>query len=233
MLTGAGNVGGPARTKASSFLQKVIAVAYHSPFAVGGARCHFEHFEGNVESVFYGCWRKETLLQIGLFDEHLVRNQDYELNFRLNRAGLKIWQNPAIKYWYSPRRNLRQLFKQYYQYGYWKWKVIRKHGRSAYGRHLVPGTFLLGLFLLLVMAPFLSFTRVILLFILFSYILFLLVGSIIVSKKSSWTYFPILPVVLSTYHVAYGLGFLFGLFTHFLGLCGYKKSPASVTDLSR
>ncbi|SPF37296.1 hypothetical protein SBA4_20019 [Candidatus Sulfopaludibacter sp. SbA4] len=43
--TGADNVGGPARTRASGLVARVIAAAYHSPFACGGARFHDEEFE--------------------------------------------------------------------------------------------------------------------------------------------------------------------------------------------
>ena len=31
-----------------------------------------------MDTVPYGCWRKDTLIKIGLFDEELVRNQDDE-----------------------------------------------------------------------------------------------------------------------------------------------------------
>ena len=123
----ADNVGGPARTKADSYMQRAIAAAYHSPFSVGGARFHNVDYEGYVDTVTYGCWYKETLLRLGLFDEELIRSQDDELNLRLIRSGGKIWQSPQIKSWYRPRASLKALFKQYEQYGYWKVRVIQKH----------------------------------------------------------------------------------------------------------
>jgi succinoglycan biosynthesis protein ExoA len=88
--TGADNVGGPARTEARGLRARAIAAAYHSPFSTGGARFHDVHYEGWVDTVPYGCWRKDTLLRLDLFDEALVRNQDDELNLRLMRAGGKI-----------------------------------------------------------------------------------------------------------------------------------------------
>ena len=87
--TGADNVGGPARTRANGRLGQAISAAYHNPFGSGGARFHNEEFEGYVDTVIYGCWRKTTLEQLGLFDEALVRNQDDELNFRLVRLAAR------------------------------------------------------------------------------------------------------------------------------------------------
>src|SRR6478609_4376604 len=65
--TGADNVGGPARTRFEGFLPRVLCAAYHNPFSCGGARFHDESYEGPVDTVTYGCWRKETLERIGLF----------------------------------------------------------------------------------------------------------------------------------------------------------------------
>src|SRR5919109_4776451 len=139
--TWADNVGGPARTKASNYTQAAVSAAYHSPFAVGGARFHNVDYEGYVDTVTYGCWRREVFDRIGPFDEALVRNQDDEFNLRLTKAGGKIWQSPRIKSWYRPRASLRGLFQQYMQYGYWKVRVIQKHRLPASVRHLVPGLF--------------------------------------------------------------------------------------------
>ena len=138
--TGADNAGGPARTRTQGTRARAFAAAYHSRFSTG-ARFHDENYEGWIDTVPYGCWRKETLERLGLFDEHLVRNQDDELNLRLIRAGGKIWQSPDIVSWYSPRATLKALFVQYFQYGFWKAAVIRKHKLPGSWRHLIPVTF--------------------------------------------------------------------------------------------
>ena len=156
--SGACNVGGPARTVAHGLRARAIQAAYHSPFASGGARFHDENYSGYVDTVPYGCWNKETLLKMGLFDEQLVRNQDDELNLRLIRSGGKIWQSSDIVSWYHPRSSFSSLFRQYFQYGFWKVRVIRKHKIPASWRHTVPGAFVLANILLLVAALVTSFS---------------------------------------------------------------------------
>ncbi len=141
--TGGDNVGGPARTKPRNAVERLFSAAYHSPFSCGGARFHNAQYEGWVDTVPYGCWRRELFERIGYFDESLVRNQDDEFNLRLRRSGGRIWQSPAIASWYTPRSSVSQLWKQYFQYGFWKVAVIRKHQIPASLRHLVPPAFVI------------------------------------------------------------------------------------------
>src|SRR6266550_1081136 len=139
--TGADNVGGPMRTRAETFMEEAIRAVFHCAWAVGGARSHAPDYEGLVDTVIYGCWRKSVFDEVGLFDEELVRNQDDEHNLRIARSGGRIYQSPRIRSWYHVRGSLAALFRQYMQYGYWKVLVIRKHQVPASFRHLVPGTF--------------------------------------------------------------------------------------------
>ena len=129
--TGADNVGGPWVAKGAGYSSRAVAAAFQSPFAVGGARSHAPDHEGPVDSVYLGCWRKETFERFGCFDEELVRNQDDEHNLRIIRGSGKIWQSPKIKSWYRPRGSLSALFRQYMQYGYWKVRMIQKHKLPA------------------------------------------------------------------------------------------------------
>ena len=221
--TDAANVGGACIAVQSGRVGGAIAAAFHSPFAVGGAQWHQPGYEGPVDTVHLGCWRREVLEQAGGFDETLVRNQDDELNLRLTRAGGKIWQSPAIVSWYHPRSSLAALFRQYFQYGFWKVAVIRKHGQPASWRHLVPGTFVLAnlvLFALVFLqmlfgrSPMSDFA-VVGIALDTAYAGAVLTASFRVAKKEGWNLLPVLPLVFATFHIAYGLGFLSGMF-HFL-----------------
>lgn len=219
--TGATNVGGPARTRAIGLKARAIAAAYHSPFSTGGARFHDPEFEGYVDTVPYGCWRRETFDEIGMFDETLIRNQDDEFNLRVLRAGGTIWQSPSIVSWYSPRPTISGLFYQYFQYGFWKVAVVRKHRLPGSWRHLVPAGFVLAHVLLLLTvavsavlgvtfgwflagALWLTLTAL--------YVGALFVASLATAKKTGWDTLPYLPGAFSAFHISYGLGFLAALF---------------------
>lgn len=209
--TGADNVGGPTRTRAEGYLQRAVAAAYHSFFSVGGAKFHDVDYEGPLDTVTYGCWRRTVFERVGLFDEEMVRNQDDEFNLRLTRAGGVVWQSPRIKHWYRPRASLRALFRQYMQYGYWKVRVIRKHKLPASWRHLVPATFLSALIALALLAPFASAARGAWLAIVGLYVAGLFWASMLTAARSGPDLFPVLPAVFWCYHFGYGYGFLNGI----------------------
>lgn len=136
--TGSSCVGGAWRPVGSGWPQAAIARAFESRFGSGGAASRRVDYTGPVDTVYLGCWRREELLRLGGFDEALVRNQDDELNLRILRAGGAVWQSAAIRSTYAPRASFSALFRQFYQYGYWKVPVIRKHHIPASPRHLVP-----------------------------------------------------------------------------------------------
>ncbi len=227
--TGASNVGGPARTRAQGLRARAIQAAYHSKFSTGGARFHDDGFDGYVDTVPYGCWRKETLERLGLFDERLVRNQDDELNLRITRGGGKIWQSSKIVSWYTPRPTLLSLFRQYFQYGFWKVSVIRKHRVPASWRHLMPGGFVLVNIILLVLLIGSAAFRFRLLtlatfylemMILITYTLGCIIAGYFSARRFGWQLFRYLPVTFAVFHSSYGLGFLFGML-----YAPFKRSP--------
>ena len=209
--TGADNVGGPWVARGETYTGRAIAAAFQSPFAVGWARGHDPDYEGPVDSVYLGCWRREIFDRIGLFDEALVRNQDDEWNLRLTRAGGRIWQSPRIRSVYSVRESLGALFRQYLQYGYWKVRVIRKHRIPASPRHLVPGLFIASLLVLGVAGLFWLPAARIAAGLLALYVVALLAASLRTASAAGWGLFPLLPLVFACYHFGYGLGFLAGL----------------------
>ncbi len=202
--TDADNVGGPWRARGDGYMQRVIAAAFQSRFCAGGAKSHDLSYEGYVDSVYLGCWRRETLDRVGWFDTALVRNQDDEWNLRLTRAGGRVWQDPRIQSWYTVRPSLAALGRQYFDYGFWKVAVMRKHGRPASWRHLAPGIFLLLNVLLVAWAPRLAP------WIDIPYLAVSLIFSLAAARSSGWLLLPVLPVVFAVYHFSYGLGFLWG-----------------------
>ena len=145
--SGADNVGGPWTARGEGQIGKAIAAAFQSSFCAGGGKSHNPHFEGEVDTVYLGCWRRSAFDRFGFFDPDLVRNQDDEFNFRIRRQGGRILQSPKIQSTYTPRSSITSLFRQYLQYGYWKVAVIRKHRSLASWRHLVPALFVSSILL--------------------------------------------------------------------------------------
>ena len=228
--TGADNVGGPMQTTAKKFMERAIRAAFHSTFAVGGARSHQVGYEGYVDTVIYGCWKKEVFERIGYFDEELVRNQDDEHNLRLARAGGRIYQSTRIRSWYHVRGSMRTLFRQYMQYGYWKVLVVRKHRMPASWRHLVPGAFVASLCLLAVLSLFWPPALWGAVGLAVLYAAAMLMATIVIAARAEWALLPVLPVVVACFHIGYGYGFLRGI----LDFVVLKNAPeAKFVQLTR
>jgi succinoglycan biosynthesis protein ExoA len=226
----ADNVGGPWVALGEGFISKSIAAAFESPFCTGGARGHDPLYEGTVDTVYLGCWPRDVFNRVGFFDEELVRNQDDEFNLRILRAGGKIYQSRRIKSWYRPRGSLKGLFKQYMQWGYWKIRVMQKHKRVSSWRHIVPGGFLVSLIILALLS---LRSRVALWTwagLVATYVLSNISISAWIAAHRRWKLLFALPLVFACYHVAFGCGFLCGIWDFIL----FRRRPRrTFTSLSR
>jgi glycosyltransferase involved in cell wall biosynthesis len=240
--TGADMVGGPGVAKGRGCIGEAIAAAFHAPFCVGGPKHHDANYEGEVEIAYLGCWRRSIFERVGLFDPDLVRNQDDEFAFRLRRAGGIAWQSPRIKSSYTPRASLGRLFRQYLQYGFWRVVVIRKHRALASWRHLVPTLFvtwillsgaLIGLCAVAGLTPVSSSIAIALAVGLSVYA----AGCVITALGFARSVHPrvvlLLPVVIAVYHVAYGLGFLLGVFKYALSGSRLRMPDELFSSLTR
>ena len=144
---GSDSVGGVLEPVGSGYVQRAIASAYSSPLGLASSALKATRAADTVrevDAVHGGCWKWERLVQIGGFDEEMVRNQDDELSFRLRQHGGLIFQSLAIRVRYHVRNSFKNLLLQFLQYGYWKVRVVRKHPRQASVRHFVPAAFVLA-----------------------------------------------------------------------------------------
>lgn len=220
--------GGPINTISEEFKGAAIALAMSSPFGVGNALFRYAKKETFVDTVAFGAYKRKVLEKVGYFDEELVRNQDDELNYRIIKSGYKILLSPKIKSNYYSRSSLKKLWKQYYQYGFWKVRVMQKHGKTASIRHLVPMAFVLcnlvgviGIFIPLI--RYIWITEILL------YIFSDIIYSIKLCKNKNLL--KIVPFVFPILHTSYGLGFLEGLVAFYL--LNSKKSIEKNTKISR
>jgi len=207
---------------------ELISRAMSSIFGVGNATFRTGGEAGFVDTVAFGAYYKSIHHKIGGFDEDLVRNQDDEYNFKITKAGYKIYFDPKIKSNYYVRGSIKKLFKQYYQYGYWKVYVNKKHKTITTIRQLIPLFFVLGIMGGLMVS--LIFPMFWWLYI--SGILTYLLLSVYFAQKQAKTVFdgvkiaPIFPIL----HFSYGFGYLVGII-HFVLL--NKKPTNKSKELSR
>ncbi len=205
-------VGGPIETVGETDEAQAIALAMSSWFGVGGSA--FRTIQDRallVETVAFPAYPRETLGRLGPFDEELVRNQDDEYNYRLLKSGGRILLSPDIRSRYYSRSSLRSLWRQYYQYGYWKVRVMQKHPRQMRLRQFVPAAFVAALVgsaaLGALFRPFwwlLALTLAL-------YAVADLAASLSLGQAHGWRYAPRLLIIHPILHLSYGLGFLAGL----------------------
>lgn len=229
--TGATCVGGPWRPVGEGWPQAAIAAAFQSRFGSGGAASRRLDFSGPVDTVYLGAWRREDLLRLGGFDESLVRNQDDELNLRIVRSGGRVWQSADICSTYTPRGSFPALFRQFYQYGYWKVPVIRKHRLPASPRHLAPFAFVSCLAVLAVLAPWSMWARTALAGVLAVYALAALASAAPLARTPHRLRDTLgIATACACMHLGYGLGFGRALVEWWL----LRRSPgAAATRLTR
>lgn len=206
--TGADNVGGAWHAQGRTLMQQAVAAAFQSPWVAGGARSRNLDYEGEVDTVYLGCWPRATFEKVGGFDEQLVRNQDDEHNLRLHKSGARIWQSRLIRSTYFPRGRLSQVFRQYSQYGYWKPFVMKKHGQPAALRHLVPAAFIVVLVVALVLALSVSVWPLALLVAAYACLLLLALWGMRAVLKPGMALRVV--GVIAAYHFGYGWGSLCG-----------------------
>lgn len=209
--SGADNVGGKMNAIGESKLARAISLATSSPFGVGGARFHYSDKEEWVDTVYMGAWPREVFDRIGDFDEELVRNQDDEFNYRLRSQGGKILLSPKIKSTYYNRASLGKLWSQYYQYGYWKIRVMQKHTGQMRPRQFVPFAFVMALLGSSFLGLFSRWGRYLLVAVIGSYGAANLGASYVTAKDENRDYLRLLPLIYAILHLSYGFGFLRGL----------------------
>lgn len=206
--TGADNVGGTQAAEGTGFLQRAVALAQTTFLGVGDARYRTGGAPGPVDTVYLGVFRRTALERVGGFDEGQVRNQDYELNWRLRQSGGTVYFHPDLAVAYTPRAALAPLWRQYWEYGTWKRVMLRKHPASLRWRQLAAPGLVAGL----MWSGAMLFTpwRWAAALVPGAYLAALLATVAFEAARRRDPAALALPLVLPTMHLAWGLGFLMG-----------------------
>ncbi len=218
--TGAENVGGvwEIRPQGNGMIEQAIALAAAHPFGVGDAQYRYASRAGFVDTVPFGAFRREVFDRFGRFDESLLTNEDYEFNARLRQGGGRVWLDPRIRSIYFARPDLAALSRQYWRYGFWKWRMLRRYPKTLRWRQALPPLFVLSLVGWLVLGllwrpAFLLLGGEILL-----YGLVLVAGALPVAQKQRDLRLTFLvPIAIATMHLSWGAGFLWSMLKWIFG----------------
>jgi succinoglycan biosynthesis protein ExoA len=223
-------VGGPIETVGETYAARAIALAMSSRLGVGNSLFRIGCAEQKyVDTVAFGAYTRQIIERTGDLDEEFVRGQDDEFNYRLRKLGGKILIVPQLQSRYASRSSLTSLWRQYFQYGYWKVRILQKHSRQMQWRQFIPALFVSGLFLLSMISivrprigsPLLGGT-------LFMYGTVVGLTSMLLTRR----HLRLAPAVALSFvvlHFSYGLGFLWGL----IGFGRYWLSPKTEDTITR
>lgn len=216
--TGADNVGGLMDAQGTSDFERAVARAYGSRVGLGGTKLHVGGEAGPAETVYLGVFRRDRLLEVGLFDEEIKRGQDWELNRRIRTAGGTVWFTPRLKVTYRPRPNLYRLARQFFSTGIWRGELARRFPASNGLRYFAPPVMVVGVSVgtllgligivqaLVGAAPWLlwGFAAPVL------YLVIVVLSALVWGRRDGFRPFLWFLVVLPCIHFSWGIGFVLG-----------------------
>ncbi|HEY3474918.1 MAG TPA: glycosyltransferase family 2 protein [Anaerolineales bacterium] len=210
------NVGGvwEIRPGAGTWIAKSIAAAAAHPLGVGDALYRHTRQAAQVDTVPFGSFRRALIEQVGFFDESLLTNEDYEFNARIRKSGGKIWLDPSIRSIYFARASLVDLLRQYWRYGFWKWRMLRRYPATLRWRQALPPLFVFSLLILILLSIFTPFAGIVLGAELLLYFFILILAGIHAAVRERKAYLILgLPLAIAVMHISWGSGLLWSMLT--------------------
>jgi succinoglycan biosynthesis protein ExoA len=219
-----GGVGGRKDGVASTPAGRAIAQALGSRFGVGNSRYHYGTERGTVDHIPFGAYPTALVRRLGGWNESLLANEDFELDYRIRRLGHELLFDPSMRIFWNSRESLSDLFRQYRRYGRGKADVARLHPDSLELRHFAPPGVVLALVAALLAAsrrPAVAMAAV------SPYVGGLMGASAnIALRERDLRAAPWLPLAFLAMHVGWGLGFWEGLVKNLWRTKREWRSPA-------
>lgn len=216
-------VGGPYLPGGERLLERVAGLARASRIGVGGGwYSDAGTAEHSVRTVGCPAYLREALLAVGMFDPAMVYAEDDELNWRLIKRGGKILYCPSLHQYNYPRGTLRELFRQYWNYGQGRMRVLLKHPDFLLPRHLIPSAFIGALGACATMALVSSLGRALLVVVVGVYAVALSAAGLS-ARASGWREAALVPLAVGLMHMAYGAGMLCGAARHVVAR--FRRAP--------
>ncbi|KAA0284873.1 MAG: glycosyltransferase family 2 protein [Chloroflexi bacterium] len=205
------NVGGvwEIRPGTETWIAESISFAAAHPLGVGDAMYRLNAKAGAVDTVPFGSFRRELIQRIGAFDETLLANEDYEFNTRVRESGGVVWLDPSIRSVYFSRDTIGRLAAQYWRYGFWKFRMLKRYPHTLRWRQALPPAFVFVLIALIVLSLWFATARLLFVFQFSIYFLILgLAGLRLAIKTRKGFHLWGLPLAIATMHMTWGAGFL-------------------------
>lgn len=211
------NVGGvwDIQPGGSGWIARSIAAAAAHPLGVGDAHYRYTDQARYVDTIPFGSYQKMLIERVGPYDETLLANEDYEFNVRVHRSGGRVWLDPAICSTYFARSSLSSLARQYWRYGFWKVRMLKRYPETIRWRQAVPPLFVLSLLVLMLLSIVFPLVRWLLLAEITVYLFFLLLTGILLAiRKRELSLILGVPLAITTMHLTWGSAFLYSLLSH-------------------
>ncbi|MBR1710523.1 MAG: glycosyltransferase family 2 protein [Clostridia bacterium] len=210
---GCENAGGVVETRGRGFMGEAIAAMLETPLGVGNSQFRISDTDAYVDTVPFGCFRRDLFDRIGYYDERMTRNQDNELNYRIRKNGGKIFLNHRIRSIYYCRDTIPGIMKMGHANGKWNVITMALVPGSMSIRHFVPMAFVLSTIFLVLMV---LLTRSMLwggLLMLEwgAYLLLDVFYSYDIARVKGIRFFPVEFILYPLFHFAYGTGSMVGL----------------------
>jgi len=205
------NVGGVWQIQPGSYRWQArsISKAASHPLGVGDALYRYTDRAQIVDTVPFGAFYRSLIDEIGPFDEDLLSNEDYEFNVRVHKAGRKVWLDPGIRSVYIARASFRDLARQYWRYGYWKARMLRRYPGTLRWRQALPPLFIISLIACLLLSFWIALAMWLFVIELATYTIILMVAGLQLSlKDKDFTLLIGVPLAMVTMHLSWGSAFL-------------------------
>ncbi len=202
--TNADNTGGAIVAIGITPLQKAIAYCMRHPFGVGDSRYRLGNFSGYVDTIGFGCYKKDVFKRVGLFDPLMTPNEDAEMNLRIRKGGGKVYVTSKMRIEYFPRKTIGDLARQYFKYGQSRCRTVKKHRAFTSIRQIIPPlwTLLTPLLVILGCQSSLFFMPIL------AYLCTALSISFFATIREQDVSILLTPVCFVLMHYSWGLGFL-------------------------
>lgn len=235
--TGADNTGGIVKTmrRGNAYQASLVQALITHSFGVGNSGFRVASPEGPADTVPYGFFKRELFDRVGLFDERLVRAQDYEMNRRIIAAGAKIWRNPKIEIAYFPQPDFRSFIRKQliYEapYNAYMWYLAPY---SFAVRHAITAVFAAGIIAGLLLSPFSQVIRTMFYATMAVYFVLAVLSALQqAARYKEVRHLFVLPPAFFLYHFLHGLGVIGGLVQLAAGIAPVQKKREPWTGAGR